>query len=166
MVAYSIFLVLPAWCFSANLKHVYVQTGEKVLNLEKAIAKSNGCIVPTNKASTYLIITNGKKTIIDFSSEADVRMKMKALYPEQIIVKISFLQVKPNKTVFFDNVKVDTIPSNGNLDMFYPVSSGGHKIELRNSMKTVDLAIVDIESESPIECWGRSKMLCKITNIN
>lgn len=161
-----ILMVMPIKTFSSNLSDVYVQSGGKLIGLSDAVSKANGSITFIGSPSKYLIDVNGRKAVVDFSSEKSIRAEMSAFYPDHIVVQITFLGVRPNTMAFLDNTPIATIDKNGNsITPIFPVSEPGkHIIQLKHIVKTFDSITLNISSSSSIECSGIDKMKCNIFN--
>ena len=99
-----IFLILSEPCL-ANAGNVYIQMNGKVQSFEETVINAHGTIKSTNEVSKYLIELNGKNTIIDLSSDKEVSHFMASLFPANIFVKVSFVNVLPNMTAYIDKEK-------------------------------------------------------------
>lgn len=157
-------LIFPVSCISASINDVYVQTKGKMVGLQEAVSRANGSIVSTKQPSKYLINVNGRKAVVDFSSEKNIRAEMSAFYTDHIVVQITFLSVKPNTIAFIDNSPIATIDKNGNtITPKFPISEPGkHTVQLKGTIETVDSTILDIPSSASVICSGKLKMICKI----
>ena len=158
---------IPMVCISANINDVYVQTDKKMVGFSDAVLRANGSITYTGQLSKYLIDVNGRKAIVDFSSEKNIVTEMGAFYPDHIVIQIIFLRVKPNTTAYIDNSPIPKIDKHGNsITPKFPISEQGkHTVELKGFQDTVDLAILDIPSSSMVQCTGRGKMKCKVEKV-
>lgn len=146
LVIYIVFLILPTWCLSENLKHVYVQVEKKILSLEEATAKTNARMAHTNKIS---------------KSSTPENTEMSICFPDHVSVEISFLNIQPNKIVFFDNKRI-SIDQKGNSETGFYVLPGIHKLsELRGSIKAV-VTSLNIQSKTFVECTGKRKCDAKL----
>ena len=111
-----------------------------------------------------MIDVNGRKAVVDFSLERSIRAEMSWLYPDHIVIQITFSKVKPNTKAFIDNSPIAIIDKNGNLTIpKFPISEPGkHTIQLKNNMNIVDSIILSIPSSAFVICRGKLKMLCEI----
>lgn len=149
LVIYIIFLALPTWGLSANLKHIY-SDGKKIFGFEETTAET----------STYSLHQTTKISKSSMSKNTEMSIS----FPDHVLVEISFINIQPNKIVFFDN-KCIPIDKKGSFEIDFPVMPGIHKIsELRSSIK-VTIASLNIQSDTFIECIGGKKTQCKITHL-
>lgn len=167
-ILFFIIISFPTICFAAKLDDVYVQAGGKMIGFSDTVREAKGSIASTGKPSKYLINLNGRKAVVDFSSNKSISAEMSVFYPDHIVIQISFLNVKPNTLAFIDSSPISTIDKHGNsITPKFPISeSGEHKIELRVLRKVVDSApLLNIPISATVECSGKEKMKCKVTNM-
>lgn len=150
--------------FSASLNDVYVQRGGKLIGFSDAVLGANGSIVSTGQPSKYLIRVNKRKAVIDFSSRKSILEKMSVLYPDDIVIQITFSKVKPNTVAYIDNSVISNIDKNGDsITPKFPVSKPGrHRIELRKYVTKLDSFVLNIDASSYVICSGKFKMKCNI----
>lgn len=162
------FIMLPVMAFSAGIDDIYVQQGKEIMGFSQAVSYQHGSVIKKNN-SEYLVNIYNKKFIVNFKSEQSVQ-GLAAVFPEHIFVNLAFLNVKPNKEIYFDNNHLDSTDNQGNANKyFYLDKAGSYSVQLRDMKnKLVESDTIDINSRVLVKCTGNKKMLCKaqIGNFN
>lgn len=127
------------------------------------IKQRNGSITWSGEALKYNIEVNGRKAVIDFSSDKSIKSTMSALFTDMIFIKFTFSKVFPNADIFVEKRKYGVTDKSGNFNNggFFDTQQGLHHIQLIKANKVVAKTEFNILSENDVSCSGKAEMHCK-----
>lgn len=159
---FSIFLILVNVCGAASnayfKKDVLATQG-----LDEFIKQRNGNITWSGEALKYNVEVNGRKAVIDFSSDKSIKNTMSALFPDTIFIKFTFSKVFPDADIVIEKRKYGITDKSGNFNKgsFFDTQPGLHHIQLIQNTKTVTKTELTISNENNVNCSGKAEMICK-----
>lgn len=164
LVLLSLCFLYSTYCYSGNMDNIYVEIDNRIMPITDAFKYRNVKLEKAERMSTFKAQGPGLECSADFSEKNNDCMAR--IFPNNVFVRIDFINVKPNKKIYIDNEIISNTDSKGyKSEQIIYLIPGEHRIELKNTEEVFDIAKVQIKRSSHVKCEGKNKMICSVSNL-
>lgn len=159
---FSIFLTPVNVCGAASNSY-FKKDVAAIQALDEFIKQRNGSITWSGEALKYNVEVNGRKAVVDFSSDKNVKNTMSALFPETIFIKFTFSNVFSNADILIEKRKYGITDKFGSFSNggFFDTQPGLHHVQLIKNNKVLTKTELNILNENDVNCSGKTELQCR-----